>query len=58
MNSYDVQVHQMTDTQLRRALKSWVKPSVEVIALKTAECGNGNPGADLSSSCHVSRNRS
>ena len=53
MNSYNVQVHGMTDSQMRRAKKSWSKPLIEIIALKTAECGNGNQGPDGNAGCHI-----
>ncbi len=51
MNSYDVQVHRETDSQVRRA-KIWAKPFIEIIALKTAECGQGHPVPD-GSGCSV-----
>ena len=39
MNSYNVQVHSETDRPRGRAKQPWAKPSVEIIALETAEAG-------------------
>ncbi len=39
MNSYDVKDHGASDHQSGQARKPWVSPSLQVIALKSAESG-------------------
>jgi hypothetical protein len=40
MNSYDVQDHGDTDRINGQAKKPWITPSLQVIALKSAESGS------------------
>jgi hypothetical protein len=39
MKSYNVQVHCETERLQKRGKKPWVKPSIETIALESAENG-------------------
>ena len=42
MKSYDVQDHGVSDQVAGQAKKPWVTPSLQIIALESAE--GGNPG--------------
>jgi hypothetical protein len=57
MKSYNVPVHHETDLHGRLTKKQWVKPSVEIIALESAENGN-NPVRPDGGGGHFTRNRS
>jgi hypothetical protein len=57
MKSYNVPVHNETDRRGGGLKKQWVKPSVEIIALESAENGN-NPVRPDGGGSHFSRTRS
>jgi hypothetical protein len=57
MKSYNVPVHSETDQLGGQVRKQWAKPSVEIIALESAENGN-NPVRPDGGGAHFSKNRS
>jgi hypothetical protein len=57
MKSYDIQVLNETNKLGASAKKPWVKPSVEIIALESAENGT-NPTRSDAGGGHYSRPRS
>jgi hypothetical protein len=57
MKSHNVPVHNETDRSGGRPKKQWVKPSVEIIALESAENGN-NPIRPDGGGSQYSRTRS
>ncbi len=57
MNSDNVQVHGAADSEILRAKRSWKKPSIEIVALKTAEAGSNRGQRDFSG-CHANACRS
>jgi hypothetical protein len=46
MNSYDVQDHGATGQVNGQAKRPWVTPSLQIIALKSAESGNTHLSPD------------
>jgi hypothetical protein len=57
MNSYDVQDHGEEASANSQAKKPWITPSLQIIALKSAESGTRNTHVDGTSS-HFNRPRS
>jgi hypothetical protein len=46
MNSYDVQDHGATAHEMGHAKKPWITPSLQIIALKSAQSGTHNARID------------
>jgi hypothetical protein len=57
MKSYDVKDHGVSDHIARQVSKPWVKPSLDIIALKSAESGT-NPTRVDGHGGHYNRPRS
>jgi hypothetical protein len=47
MKSYEVQDHGVSDQFAGQAKKPWVTPSLQILALESAEAGHGNTFLDF-----------